>query len=300
MALFTIKDTLYISELGGTYLCRIPKVKSFDIPTEGSGNWVAFRTDSINDLVVLDIRSGEKRICKSIKSFFFSEDGGSLIALKEEAIMDSMCQSIDLIDLATGNLVEVWRGNGFERMILNSSASQIVFMLSGSKEANKSVYYFHKGNRIPILLLNNDEIAKDSSIILSELLRVSNDGKYVFFTAKRINGMIDKKRDSSSVNIWSYLDEKLQPMQLEDLGQNSEYTYAINIRNKRIILLSGENESILGFSKNDEVCLIQHIVGSSDALEGNWNTTSQRSYSLKSIVKDRDVLLDVKGFQLVE
>jgi dienelactone hydrolase len=298
MAMFIARDTLFVIKLGDTYFDKIPNVSLFFIPNHTNGEWIALMYKSSDTLNLHNLYSGKNKEYPSVKSSFFSEDGKKLLLQIEDSTRD--CYMLNLVDVSSGKLTNIWNGKGLMKVIPNSSASQFALLISEKQDNSRSIWFYEIGKDRPKLLLGNRTIAADSFWVLNDISKLSVGGQYITFSANRLKKVSpDHQVRNSTVNIWSYLDTKLQTIQLADGDYTSGYSFIINCKDNHITQLCGDNETILASSCDDEVYLIEHISGDADGLESNWNSSAQRTYFVKSIKEKKNVLLNISGSQMV-
>ncbi|MFX1707389.1 prolyl oligopeptidase family serine peptidase [Chitinophaga sp. CC14] len=294
---FMSRDSLYVIELGKTYSDTIAGVQYFKLPSHENSNWLAYKNSQ--ELVLYNLISKEKRSHKSVKNFLFTDDGKSLILETEGMEKDESIQFVDKLTLATGKTTRIWKGRGLEKMLFNNSASIFVFLLSNIDMKEKAIWYKSEVGE-PVLLVNNAIASRDSILQLDDIIKLSDDGARVFFTTKGIRSRITKKSSSSTLTVWSYMDEKLQSAQSKDDEVIPVYTSVIEVPSRHITNLDKENDWILSRSNEDNVCLIQHMMGTADAFERAWNPAAFQTYFIKSLRNDDRLILNLKDAQIIQ
>ena len=298
MAVFMNRDTLFILNLGGNYFDKISNVTMFFVSDKLNGEWVAFKNNSSDSLIVYNVRSGKKNIYSAISGSYFSEDGKALVLQGEDSVSKS--QSLSFLELSTGKIFHAWTGQGLISMQLNSSATQAVLVLLTKDKSSKSIWFYERGKPGLNLLVNNEILGMDSSFVLDDYTKISSNGKYVSFSAKRMKQVfVNLESKNSTVNVWSYLDPKLQSLQLTAGEQMTIYPFVINCQNHQITQLCKDNETVMSVNSDDDIYVVEHISGDADGFEASWNPSAQRTYYLKSIKENSNVLLNMKGFHIV-
>jgi len=298
MAVFMKNDTLFILNLGGNYFDKISNVSMFIASDKPNGEWIAFKYISSDNLVLYNVRSGEKKVYPDISSSYFSDDGKSLVLLREDSVSKS--QSLGFLELNTGRIFKAWTGRGLVSMQINSSATQSVLILLDEDKSSKSIWFYERGTPGLDLLVNNMILGIDSSWVFDDYTKISGSGKYVSFSIKgKKHESVNLDSGNSTVNVWSYLDAKLQSLQSEEGEQLTIYRFVINRKNHKITQLCKDGETVGSISGDDDTYVVERVTGDTDGFEANWNHFAQRSYYVKSVKDNSDVLLKIKGYHAV-
>ncbi len=298
MAVFMNRDTLSILNLGGNYFDKIPHVSMFFVSDKLNGEWVAYKNISSDNLILYNVRSGKRHIYPDISSSYFSEDGKALVLQREDSV--SKNQSLSFLELSTGKIFKAWTGQGLVSMQINSSATQAVLVLLDKDKHSKSIWFYEREKPGCNLLVNNEILRLASSFVLDDYTKISRSGKYVSFSAKRTKPASDNlESKNSTVNVWSYLDAKLQSLQSAEGEPMTIYRFVINRKNHKITQLCKDDETVMSTNGDDDTYVVEHVTGDADGFEGGWNHFAQRTYYIKSIKDSSNVLLNLKGFHMV-
>lgn len=294
LALYLSTDTLYIIKLGKSYLRKMPMVKAFQVSNHKDGEWIAFMLEPKNEVVLENLISGERRLYSSVKDFSFSEEGRVLVLEKE--LEEDGGQSIELVNILTGEDIAIWKGHGLENKILDSTGSEVVFMVSDKNTNEKSIWYYRKGEKESRLLVSNRSTEIDGSFVVDALTDFNSNGGYLFFNMlkKEVPKVLDSKARKTTVNVWSYLDEKLQSAQLIDSGIRVSYPFVVDLESRHVTQLAEDNESIIAWSDDENTYIVQKSPESEDVV-GPGKVT----YYLRSIKNGRNILLDIKGRHII-
>jgi dienelactone hydrolase len=298
IALFTNStgDTLNVLKLGKSILSKIPDVSSYDTPEGGSGEWIAFKNRINKDLVLLNLMTNERKSYSNVSSFYFGVNGRVLVFQNDEQIIDTTKQSLNWMDVQSGRVSPIWTGNGMVKFIVNKDENQLVFFLKKGVDSN-SIWYYDRKENILDLLVDCNPMRSEKSLKLFELSKFSDNGKYVFFTVRKEAKEANQKVNNSVVNVWSYLDIKLQPQQLQEGNPDSYYLVSVNIQTRQVSRLEFDNEYIEGQNENSDVYLISHASGSGYGGEATWNSAAQRFYYVRSTKDSNKVVLELPGIE---
>jgi dienelactone hydrolase len=261
------------------------------MPTSKGGNWLAFGINSSDNLVLKNISNGDERVYNSVRKYTFSEDGRLMILEKEEHRNNDTIQSISLIELSNLKASSIWSGRGLKQLLYDKSATKIAFLVSGMDERSSAIWYYGKGALKAVLVADRKSIGLDTNLIIGSLSGINNDGNFLFFTARKIENKLSDSISLSTVNIWSYLDEKLQTAQVVDGEHAPVYSFVLSLRDFSTKRLDNDNEWILAQDTSDSLYLVQHISGSADEGDSKWNSASQFAYYLRSVKLKDDLAL---------
>ncbi|SEW53932.1 alpha/beta hydrolase family protein [Chitinophaga arvensicola] len=296
-AAYICKDTLFIIRLGSDHIEKIPGVQLFSTSTSGKG-WICFKYKMSDSLILYNTHSGRRKVYPAINSSYFTADGKGLILQTENNIDNS--QSVSFLDLNSEKLTNVWKGKGLVGLQLGPNSNSIVFIISDRTCGGKSIWLYERGKDRLNLLVNNSILKMDSSWVLDDYAEISVSGKYISFSIRKLaQGKINSEAKNSTVNIWSYFDIKMQSLQLMNQEQPPVYSFVINSDNHHITPLCKENESVMSTSRDNDAYIIEHLTNDADAFEAYWNSFAKRSYYLKSVKQNKNILLKLKGANMV-
>ncbi|HEY9261157.1 hypothetical protein, partial [Chitinophaga sp.] len=292
------KDTLFVIRLGSDYVEKIPNVQLFYTSAGGKGGWICFKYKTSDSLITYNTHSGLKKVYSSVKSSYFTEDGKSLVLQTQDTI-DST-KSVSFLDLNSGRLFNAWKGKGTVAMQMNAAATLVVFVVSDSTGGGKSMWIYERGESGLDLLVNNAILKIDNSWLLDDYTEISISGKYIYFSIRRLKPeLVSSETKSSTVRIWSYLDAKLQSLQLMNDEQPSVQSFVMNRDNHHITKVCKENESVMSSSRDNDTYIVEHVDNDVDGFEAYWNSSAQRTYYLKSIKYNKDVVLNLNGSVMI-
>jgi len=289
-------DTLFCMKLGSSEYKAIPAVEAFDIPITGCAQWFVYRNVNSKGIVLDDIYTGKKNVYPSVVNFFFSGNGNFLIMEVSEKIEGEEIRSIELVDLKSLKQRHIWKGKGLIKMVLNDNVTQLAFLTS--ENDRKALWIYNEETKDLRLLVNDMSSEIRAGLRLCDLTSISEDGEHIFVTMGKVAKAQKKKNSQSTVNIWSYLDLKLQPGQSENNFGGSYYSAVVGTRSRKVTYLTGDNEYIASSSKNNDVFLIEHM-GGGEMAEVNWNDSSKRSYYVVDLNSNSRRLLKIDGMHLL-
>ena len=308
------KDSLGILDVAsGQVVARVEKLKSFEMPEEAAG-WLAYQVekpkvekpdsaqadsakttarkkDEGAPLVVRNLASGEERRIEDATSYRFSKNGKVL------AYFVSMKQGEGdgafLLDLASGRTTALLAGKGdYKGLAIDEAGGQVAF-LSNSADADAKqpahALYVATGAAPAKLIASVTSSGLPQGWWISEdaTPSFSHNGRRLFFgTAPR-----PEPKDTTAaaetpddekvvVDVWSWTDPLLQPMQLRQLEQEKKRTWqaVAQLENGKIVQLADEEmPDILLADRGDAA----HVIGRSNVpyrKEISWGASGSDYY----------------------
>lgn len=299
IALFKVGDTLNVITLNKNVLTQFPGVKLFRVPSNGNGEWIAL-TNSEGKLEMRNFRSGEQRIYRSVKKYSFSNNGNFLI-IEDEQMADSVIsKTISLLDVSKNKIVDIWKGVGLMQLMFDQYATVFAFVLLDRMTDKKSLWYYKKGQHIPVLITCDSLIDIKGDLSLDNISEISNDGNCVYFTVKKKARKIDSVNEKSLVTIWSYLDSKLPTARTVDSQFPQSYSFVAFVNDRCIAQTSWDNELILSRSNDGKRYLVEHMSGNSSPGDQVWSSSAQRSYLLRTVGEKASRDIKFAGFDMIE
>ncbi|TWF35767.1 dipeptidyl aminopeptidase/acylaminoacyl peptidase [Chitinophaga polysaccharea] len=288
-------NTLYTILLGSAYFDRTLGVHYFKIPTNGNGEWLAFKHVGKEDMVLVNFITRREVIYSLVSNFCFSDDGRILLYV----IGDPNClgeQKIVWHNLEKRKEIIMWCGRRVESILINSFPSAAVFITTDEESGSKKIWLYKERSNMPVLLVDQNIFSSNREFVLDNILKISANGKYVFFTVTK-EGMVDEgKSESSIVKIWSYQDPKLQlTQQVSDLHKDRFGTMVVDVDSRRVTCLRKDNEFILGSSADDAMHLVESIPEEADLEESIRNERFFSRFYTRSADGRINVLLKFKG-----
>ncbi|NLU95755.1 alpha/beta hydrolase family protein [Chitinophaga sp. Ak27] len=287
-------NTLYTILLGSAYFDKTLGVHYFKIPANGNGEWLAFKHVKKEDMVLVNFITKKEMIYSSVSDFCFSDDGRILLYV----IDDPNCpgeQKIVWRNLEKRKDVIVWCGRRVESIFINGFPSVAVFITTDEAKNSKKIWYYKESSDMPVLLVDQNIFGSNREFALDNILKISADGKYVFFTVTKEEKINDRKSESSIVKIWSSQDPKLQLTEVSDLHKDRFGTMVIDVDSRRVTILREDNELILGSSVDDAMHLVERIPEEVDLEESIRNENFFSNFYIRSADGQLDMLLKFKG-----
>lgn len=276
------KDSLVIINLRTFSTTYIPCVSSFQISTNGTGEWLAYEMqDGEKQLIVCDLATGQKKMFTNVIEYVFDKSGKTL--LLQTGLKGSSELIIQWVNLQTDKVTTIWQGTKVTNIQFNDDGTQLAFIAEdGIKYA---IWYYTTGRDCAERLADNQSSGIDEGFGIENITGFSRDDNHLFFEIKKIDSTPKPNPQAVQLNVWSYSDSKLQSQQLKELSEQDHshsYLAVINIHSHRIIRLQQDNDE--GYSqKCGDFVLFGHREGGADLGERDWNSAWHHSAYVVSI-----------------
>ena len=307
------KDSLGIANLTNLAIAKVARVKSFKLPENGlallayqlekpidtskkaQGDTAKKDDKEGSDLIFRNLTTGTERTFKFVNEYVFSKDGKQLAFACTGSKKDKTAQTgVFLLNTEKGTLKTLVNGKGsFKNFVFDDESESLAFLGERSPEKAEIKDYFVYYNSPS---LDTAQVLVDNDIPgFPAKWAVSGDGKLNFNkeATKLFFGIapIKKPKDTTLIDfehaqldVWSYKDDYLQPMQLKNAEKESKKTYLTSIE----IFNSDVKVVPLTDVKLPEAKLIDegnsnYVLASSDfgnRIQSQWSANSIKDYYL--------------------
>lgn len=307
------KDSLGIANLTNLAIAKVARVKSFKLPENGlallayqlekpidtskkaPGDTTKKDDKEGSDLIFRNLTTGIERTFKYVNEYVFSKDGKQLAFACTGSKKDKTAQTgVFLLNTEKGTLKTLVNGKGsFKNFVFDDESESLAFLGERSPEKAEIKDYFVYYNSPS---LDTAQVLVDNDIPgFPAKWAVSGDGKLNFNkeATKLFFGIapIKKPKDTTLIDfehaqldVWSYKDDYLQPMQLKNAEKESKRTYLTSIE----IFNSDVKVVPLTDVKLPEAKLIDegnsnYILASTDfgnRIQSQWSANSIKDYYL--------------------
>lgn len=307
------KDSLGIANLSNLVITKVASVKSFKLPENGLA-LIAYQLDKPadtskkaqgdttkkddkegSDLVFRNLVTGIERSFKYVNEYVFSKDGKQLAFACTGSKKDKAAQTgVFLLNTEKGTLKTLVNGKGnFKNFVFDDESESLAFLGERSPEKAEIKDYFVYYNSPSLdtaqILVDNDIPGFPSKWAVSGdgKLSFNKEGTKLFFGIAPIKKPKDTTLidfDHAKLDVWSYKDDYLQPMQLKNAEKESKRSYltAIEIFNSDVKVVP------LTDVKLPEAKLIDegnsnYVLASTDfgnRIQSQWSANSIKDYYL--------------------
>lgn len=271
------KDTFAVMNLADMKVVKLIGAK--DLKTAAKGALYAYtyevtpgkeatdtakKTKKYDRLVIVNLQRGDSTVVDSVKSFQVAENGAAVLYTREADSLKAVC--LYTVDSKTGvRQTELWSsklGQIASSMALDKWGAQGAFMVTGDtvKHALYDLYYFSTAD------LKLQKIANEQIVGLPGGFAVSRFGSLAFNRdGNRLQfGIAPKPKEEPkdtlpadekfSLDVWSYRDTMLMPMQLVNKKRIAEANYmAVYFpKEKRALALGDIELPSISFAENGD------------------------------------------------
>lgn len=306
------KDTLGIANLNNLEIVKIPRVKSYQMPENGSGFIAYLLEKSLDtaktskesaskgkpegtDLIVKNLITGAERTFKNVTAYSFNKNGKQLVFNATGSAKDKTApMGVFLYNTEKGSLKTLAQGKGnFNGFTFNEEGEYLVFLGDRSPEKQEikdfNIYYHSPTLDTAQILIDNEIKGMPAKWAVSGdgELYFSKNGHKLYFGIAPVKNPKDTTLidfENAKLDIWSYKDDYLQPMQLKNLERDLKKSYLsvmdIFSSDPKIVPLTEEKlpEASLVNEGNADFVLASTDYGNRIQLQ--WTASSIRDYYL--------------------
>jgi dipeptidyl aminopeptidase/acylaminoacyl peptidase len=297
-AIFLIgADSLCLVTLGTDHIEYIPHVSSFLLAEVEGQQWIAFQKNSTpTGLVIKSLSTSASRSISNV--FWYSFGMTDKVLFLQTDVKDEKKKMLAAFDLATGGIHTIWEGEQANIPVFSSDKKKFAFTGSWIENnvACESAWYYNSDDSVVGIQSLNFGLDKDLWEMTS-LLDFSSDGKVLFFKAtKKRRQPAQQDPSKVKVDIWSYVDAKLQSVQLKELERLSHpsFTFALSLVDDRSIQLEQDSERIIypyNLATSSNYLLLWKSNGGDEQSEWYWNFKGLGRVYLISMVDGSKTLI---------
>lgn len=271
------KDTFAVMNLADMKVVKLIGAK--DLKTAAKGALYAYtyevtpgkevtdtakKTKKYDRLVIVNLQRGDSTVVDSVKSFQVAENGAAVLYTREADSLKAVC--LYTVDSKIGvRQTELWSsklGQIASSMALDKWGAQGAFMVTGDtvKHALYDLYYFSTADLKPQKIANEQIVGLPGGFAVSRFgsLAFNRDGNRLQF------GIAPKPKEEPkdtlpadekfSLDVWSYRDTVLMPMQLVNKKRIAEANYmAVYFpKEKRALALGDIELPSISFAENGD------------------------------------------------
>jgi len=246
------KDSLGILELGKKKVDIIEKADSYKTSQGDDNSWFAYQVKTpSNKLVVKNMHTKEQRIYTTVSDYIFSKNGQVLLLQTVIKTAGEEMYEIKWINLSTGKESVIKRSTGIStNFSFDTNAKQLAFLTKNpiDKTQYYVLNYYTLGMDSAIICVNNNTLGMRNSYTINNQYDIpyfSQDGAHLFFSIKPASPVKSPpKSPMASVNVWHYMDSKLQPQQAGEVenDQNRSFIAVIDTSQHKVVQLTDTND----------------------------------------------------------
>lgn len=265
------------------------------------------------ELVLYNLKTGESKSITGVMEYRLTQKGNHLFFEYDK--VDSLNPSgIHAMNTANGSTVTLNEGmTDYKKMSTDEEGNQIAFFASANKKDDDHKYFslmhWSMGNANASIVADTTTAGIPENWMVSDNsnIRFSESGKRIYFgTAPRPFEYAYEadttllKDDRPDVDVWSYNDPYIQPMQKLQAGREKSRSYdvVLNTENGKLVQLAGPDlESITIDYRNDR----DFVLAMNDQpyrTQMTWDTQIPRDfYKVSTVTGEAELLIKgAKGF----
>lgn len=277
--LFKLHDSLGILELENERLSFIQDVKRFQVANDAL---IYHKSSDEKTLFIKSLTNNKIKGYNNVVNYTIAPSKESLLL----EVNEEENRVLQILNLASNKSVQIWSDD--TAMLGNWSWSadgnQLAFLVERILNENKvyELWYFNKGMYNAEKLVSNDPVGIDEGLTLAKRNPQFNDaGDYLFIALQNSNKSVLKVNpEAVQLEVWSYTDDKLYPIQDKNNGRPDFFTAVVNLSSKNVVQLEKENEKIK--AKGNDMVLIEKSLGQVGLWEAEYNIEARQSYILVS------------------
>ncbi|QLE01597.1 S9 family peptidase [Galbibacter sp. BG1] len=311
------KDSLGIFVLNNSTTIKYPDVSGFKLPEEG-GNWLAYKTvvakkeDSLSIVEKDTLQQKDKKNAKNDtllvvynpltldslsfenpSDYTWAKRANKLLITSEEKDSIKTNSFLFRLDTDTKAVDTVFTSEGvIKKAVLDEEGKRLAFLRSQDTGDVKNYKLFKEGNN-GVTVLNEKQIkGLPEEWLPSENQQIyfSEDGKRLYFGTTK--AAIDHKKDTllnverARLDIWSWTDKELQPMQKLNVKEDKNKTY--------IAVYDFEKEEAIQLGDTLVPDLRIYDEGKAKYAVGSANESYKRASSWSALFLDDYYLVDTE------
>ncbi|MEM9834791.1 MAG: prolyl oligopeptidase family serine peptidase, partial [Bacteroidota bacterium] len=228
-----------------------------------------------NELVIVNLETQEEWRYERVDEYFFSEDG-SRLAFTQVADDSTASAGVSTFDTESQSLLPIDTGKvSYKQLTLSRDGSSVAYLASeDSLKADDRYHhlYLWTENSEASLVADTTTSALPNNWMVSEhgKLDFSYDGRRLFFTTaprpveyayEEDTTLLDEER--VKVDVWSWQDPFIQPMQLEQKEEEMKRSYSAvhDLSSKKIVQLGSEEMPSIRFDRDKR---LPYVIGIDD------------------------------------
>jgi len=280
----TGEKELDILSLGAEKIERIPDVDNFQVPDIKTINFVLYRSASSDqEIIIYNLSTGRRLFCSGVKDYLCGFGGKALLVNENRGENGRSVNCLRLLNLEEDSAKTIWKSPNKRAMAFVFSNKGVGFLVdSKDSQSRYQVWYYESGFDTAVMVGDNRSFGlQEGYDISSGGLKFSDDGQSIFVNLKRVSNVEGAGDRAIHMQVWSYKDPKIKPVQEEEAVNNSACIAVVNIR-KRVVQMVLQNDERI-FALSGPWAIIGKDLGRYGVFESGWNSAAQQSYRLVNL-----------------
>jgi predicted peptidase len=204
------------------------------------------KIDEPTTLVAYNIRSRRSLKYNNIQRVHFTDNENAVFFERRDADNEI---SLAKLDISRNHISTIWQGNAVSSLVINNGKDMIAFI--GEDAEIKKVFLYDVKNSYLKGVFVQDTSAKYGGLSLNGIQSFNGRSGLLLQLSKK--PLLNLSNDSVKLNVWSYTDKRLQPLQLSELERPDEYTLYVDFKSGKYLHVSQGNEHL---TLIDDECIL--------------------------------------------
>jgi dienelactone hydrolase len=261
----------------------ISGVSRFAFSTDGKKDWLGyFLKTNEGQLNLQSIDDETHWTIPSVVNYRLQDPGGSIIQTSQNR-GGVVYREWSLLNFADQGKLPFWSTEddnlNLSSYAFDSEHNRAAFIIHKNRESKNELWCYDFQSRSMYFVTADSLLFPGSNLGLSQVSFTKNGKCLVFF----VNQAAKKTPDANAVklDVWNYLDAKLQNVQILRYENFAGYTGVIDISTRKFFQLTGDNEQIAG--RGNDYVLVSRDLGNTSLFESSWNAQTIPSFSVVSL-----------------
>jgi len=254
------------------------------------------------EVVLKDLKANQEMAFKQVSNYTFSDDR-TLMILKSSSRLNNkeLLIRYNLVNSRRDTILS--QDTGIIRNIIIAHDNSKIAYTSEYREQSiikRNIYSVANSSLLVRRLINNKEVLINQPHSVTGLIRFTNDNLGIVLNYVPINERSLKiKVKMASVDVWSYMDTKIQSVQAKQGNIRPDYVGILRIDNDSIIPITRENESISDLLTDN--VLVYYKPEDIDPSEAVWHPKFMYNVYLVSLINgSRKLIAEGTKFYFVK
>ncbi|POY37916.1 hypothetical protein C3K47_05155 [Solitalea longa] len=284
LAISQVRDSLWLVQLGGSSIAYIPKVITYKLFSSGKQEYLMARKAADNEMLLRNLATGKQQSFTGVVDIVVSPNSTKLVVRFAGTKENGGLEQLVLLDPKTGKKTEVFKGIGLSNIVFDKIENKMAF--SGMEKVGNGLergFYCYTSGIGTVKVADSHSPGVEAGMNLERITFFNKGGNKLFIKLKPTPAPA-AAATGVKVDVWSYLDAKVQSMQLEEstpdpfmlaMGAGSkELTAVLNLNTKRVLRLENEDDQTMFMPEGLEDEYVFPYTRSGYFDEAYWNKTS--------------------------
>lgn len=290
LAIFQIRDSLHILELGQDKPDRVVPVQFYRQLMVDQGEWLVYQEKGLTrELVLLNLLNGNEQRLGQVTQYLFDKNGTAILLEKTRGRDSSVVVSLELFRVKNAKTTTLWTGSPGEKAVdfqFSEDGNGLAFVVENGPEERqvRSIWYYAADIPKAVIKFRDGDSRIDRNLRISGPLEFSRNNQWLFFSllsAKRSN-IPQPDPDAVQVDVWSYKDRVIQPAQAKE-HERDRFRAVVSVKGDSFQQLETGKEQLVSSSEVTGDVVVLASEGPEWWADARHHFLSPYSYSLRSL-----------------